>query len=228
MGKVMKEIKGIGPVISAGLLAHIDINKALTPGHIWRFAGYDPTASWGKGEKRPWNARLKVVCWKAGHQFVLASGGDNPSWYGLLIRERKTQEIRKNNALEFAEQVRSALAKKRFGAETEARKWYTKDMLPPGHIQARAERYAVKIFLSDIHLIWRWLALGEEPQRPWVIGQGAHTHWKLTPTISLVPELAAKCIALGATPWILSPLARPKPLQRGEGPPTQDEARDDE
>jgi hypothetical protein len=29
---------GVGPVLSAGLLAHIDIERAPTVGHIWRFA----------------------------------------------------------------------------------------------------------------------------------------------------------------------------------------------
>lgn len=38
--------KGIGPVIAAGLLANIDITKAPTVGHIWRFAGLDPTNKW--------------------------------------------------------------------------------------------------------------------------------------------------------------------------------------
>ena len=70
VGRWAKSVYGIGPVISAGLLAHIDINKAPTVGHIWRFAGLDPTATWNKGEKRPWNASLKTLCWKIGESFV--------------------------------------------------------------------------------------------------------------------------------------------------------------
>lgn len=46
VGKWMKSIHGIGPVIAAGILAHIDIEKAPTAGHIWRYAGLDPTVSW--------------------------------------------------------------------------------------------------------------------------------------------------------------------------------------
>lgn len=54
VGQWAKSITGIGPVISAGLLAHIDITKAPTAGHIWRFAGLDSTCEWlGKeGAKR--------------------------------------------------------------------------------------------------------------------------------------------------------------------------------
>jgi hypothetical protein len=46
MGRWAKSICGIGPVISAGLLAHIDITKCPTVGHIWRIAGLDPTSKW--------------------------------------------------------------------------------------------------------------------------------------------------------------------------------------
>jgi hypothetical protein len=46
VGRWSQSIVGIGEVISAGLLAHIDINQAPTAGHIWRFAGLDPTNRW--------------------------------------------------------------------------------------------------------------------------------------------------------------------------------------
>jgi transposase len=49
-----KSIIGIGPVIAAGLLAHIEIERAPTVGHIWAFAGLDPTRKWGrKGRNGP-------------------------------------------------------------------------------------------------------------------------------------------------------------------------------
>lgn len=50
VGRWSKSIVGIGPVIAAGLLAHIDITKAPTVGHIWRFAGLDPTVRWQGAE----------------------------------------------------------------------------------------------------------------------------------------------------------------------------------
>lgn len=46
VGQWAMSIKGIGPIIAAGLLCHIDITKAPTAGHIWRFAGLDPTVQW--------------------------------------------------------------------------------------------------------------------------------------------------------------------------------------
>lgn len=37
---------GVGPVISSGLLAHIDIKKAPTVGRIYSFAGLNPDSKW--------------------------------------------------------------------------------------------------------------------------------------------------------------------------------------
>lgn len=93
-----KSIVGIGPVIAAGFLAHIDITKAPTVGHIWSYAGLDPTVQWNKGEKRPWNAGLKVVCWKAGESFVKVSS--NPKdVYGKIYKQRKAYEEERNECV---------------------------------------------------------------------------------------------------------------------------------
>ena len=62
LGQWSRKVVGVGPVLAAGLLAHIDLTKAPTVGHIWRYAGLDPTCKWEKKTKRPWNAQLKVLC----------------------------------------------------------------------------------------------------------------------------------------------------------------------
>lgn len=46
-----KSQMGIGPVISAGLLAHIDIKRCPSVSALWRFAGFDPTSEWLGKEK---------------------------------------------------------------------------------------------------------------------------------------------------------------------------------
>ena len=48
LGVWAMSINGIGPVIAAGLLAHIDLVRADTVGKIWRFAGLDSTVRWAK------------------------------------------------------------------------------------------------------------------------------------------------------------------------------------
>jgi hypothetical protein len=61
---------GIGPVITAVLMAPIDIKQCPTAGHIWRFVGLNPTSKWAQGEKRPWNAGLKTLCQHIGQSFM--------------------------------------------------------------------------------------------------------------------------------------------------------------
>ena len=96
MGRWARQVVGIGPVISAGLIAHIDINKAPTAGAIWRFAGLDPSVVWGKGEKRPYNAKLKVLMWKIGDSFVKLSNHDQ-AFYGHMYKDRKEFEVIRDN-----------------------------------------------------------------------------------------------------------------------------------
>jgi hypothetical protein len=154
VGKWMRGIVGIGPVIAAGLLAHIDINKAPTVGHIWSFAGYDPRTKWEKGQKRPWNADLKRLSFLLGESFVKTKGHEN-GVFGHLYDRRKAYEIENNERGMYAEQSRIILTEKRIGKDTEAYKHYSVGRLPPGHIHARARRYAVKMFMSELHAFWR-------------------------------------------------------------------------
>lgn len=175
IGEWMKSIKGIGPVISAGMLAHIDIHKAPTVGHIWSFAGLDPRAEWKKGQKRPWNAQLKVLCWKAGQSFVKVSG-DESAFYGQIYKNRKAYEMERNERGDNAAAAAKVLEKKNIGKDTEAYRHYSAGKLPPAHIQARAERYAVKFFLSHLHETWR-KAEGLDVPKPFAISHLGHAHY---------------------------------------------------
>lgn len=177
MGEWMRGIYGIGPVISAGLLAHIDITKAPTAGHIWRFAGQDPTDEWKKGERRPWNARLKVVCFHAGESFVKFSNNEK-CVYGHEYKARKKLEEAANERLEFAEQAKAKLAKFNIRKETDAYKCYIVGKLPPAHIHARAKRVAVKLFLSHLHAQMYRTILKKEPPLPFPIAHMGHVHLK--------------------------------------------------
>jgi hypothetical protein len=51
MGRWAMAVDGIGPIFAATLLAYIDIPKAPTVGHIWRFAGMDPSQTWASAEE---------------------------------------------------------------------------------------------------------------------------------------------------------------------------------
>jgi hypothetical protein len=177
VGQWAREVKGIGPVIAAGLLAHIDIAKCPTVGHIWRFAGLDPTQNWNKGEKRPWNAGLKVLCWKIGESFCKVSNGENPGFYGVKYRERKAYEIERNERGGTAAAAALALARKKYDKSTEAFKAYAAGKLPPAQIDRRAKRWAVKLFLSHLHEVWYEHHFGCKPPLPYPIAMMDHAHF---------------------------------------------------
>jgi hypothetical protein len=173
LGRRVKTVYGIGPVIAAGLLAHIDITKAPTAGHIWRFAGLDPSLVWAKGQKRPFNAKLKVLCWKAGDSFVKFHNRDE-CVYGHLYAQRKAIEVAKNDAGDFADQAARILTEKKIGKETDAYKAYSAGTLPPAHIDARARRWAVKLFLAHYQEVAWTLATGTPPADPYPISILGH------------------------------------------------------
>tara|TARA_R100000808_G_scaffold4694_1_gene14962 strand:+ start:2464 stop:3315 length:852 start_codon:yes stop_codon:yes gene_type:complete len=173
-------ITGIGPVLAAGLASHIDITKAPTAGHIWRFAGLDPTLEWNKGERRPFNAKLKTLCWKIGESFIKVQNRENDV-YGKVYAERKLQEQERNEAGMFADQAKAKLEKYKIGKTTEAYKAYSVGKLPPAHINARARRFAIKLFLAHYQHVAYELHYGEPPPKPYVIEHLGHAHYIAPP-----------------------------------------------
>ena len=175
VGKWAESIVGIGPVISAGLLAHIDITRAPTVGHIWSFAGLNPTQTWKEGQKRPWNGALKRLCWLIGESFTKQSGHKDDV-YGKIYVTRKLQEERKNANHEFADQAATALTQKRWKRDTTTKAAYADGRLPQARLHLRAQRYAVKLFLSHWHAVAYRHHFGVNPPKPYVLEHLGHAH----------------------------------------------------
>jgi Transposase IS116/IS110/IS902 family. len=175
VGVWSQTIIGIGPVIAAGLVAHIDIEKAHTASAIWRFAGLDPTVRWARGQKRPWNADLKTLCWKIGQSFLKTYQNEH-SYYGPIFRERWTLEKQRNLEGAFAEQAARQLTEKQYGKTTEAYATLKEGRLPDAQILLRALRRTTKLFLSHWHAVAYEIRYGTAPPRPWILQHGGHVH----------------------------------------------------
>jgi Transposase IS116/IS110/IS902 family len=176
MGEWSRAIVGIGPVIASGLMAHIDITKAPTAGHIWRYAGLDPTVKWEKGQKRPWNAQLKRLCWLLGESFVKVSARDNDV-YGHLYQERKAYEVANNDAGRLADTATERLKRaKQQKADAGLIALFESGKLPAAALHARAKRWAVKVFLSHWHAEAFRQHYGTEPPAPFPIAHMGHVH----------------------------------------------------
>lgn len=102
LGAWAKSITGIGPVLSAGLLAHIDITLTPHPGALWRLAGLDPTSKWiGK------TAAPKLV------NEILGKGKITPAKIAEIAREINRNPV-------FLEQTAIKFNKKDDGTVTKA------------------------------------------------------------------------------------------------------------
>jgi len=200
-----QSIHGIGPVIAAGLAAHIDVNpwrckapiKGITckstkhpdphknevcghypvhtAGGVWRFAGLDPTLVWEKGEKRPWNARLKRLAWIIGDSFKKQRNSPK-DFYGKFYDYRKQSEIAKNMAGDFAPLAAKSLESRTI-KDKDLKATYEAGRLPDGRIDLRAMRYAEKIFLSHYHHVAYEDHFGTPPPKPYVIEHLGHTKY---------------------------------------------------
>lgn len=172
---------GVGPVIAAGILAHVDIEKAPTVGHIWRFAGLDPSSKWTKGEKRPWNAQLKQITWHAGQCFKRSSNAAD-SFYGKLYREHKEIVVARNEAGAYAERAKSFVTK-----SADVKKTLAEGKLPASNLDAQASRWTTKIFLSHAHAVMYWTRYGKAPPKPFAIAALGHAHEIKIPGIEQFP-----------------------------------------
>jgi len=167
VGRWCKAIVGIGPVITAGLISQIDPAKYNYIGSVLRFGGFDPTLEWNKGEKRPWNADLKVLFYKIGESFVKVQNRDN-DYYGKVFRKWRDEYESRNKRGKLKHLAEAKLKKYKIGKDTEAYKAYVQGKLPPAHLHAMARRKAVALFLGHFCQV-QWEDWHKRPfPRPWV------------------------------------------------------------
>jgi hypothetical protein len=217
MGPWMRDVFGIGPVLSAGLLAHIymglwcavchghdeedcqrrqnnpklklsehtyqPVESLPTVGHIWAFAGIagKDQKPWGKNQKRPYNAKLKVLQWKVGQSFMWFSY-NGKCYYGQEYRRRKEYEIARNvpggwNAAEVERRLNDKMRK----PTEDAMKYLSQGILPPAAMDGRARRYATKKFLAHMHNVWFEKKFGRPAPLPYPIDILGHAHYEPPP-----------------------------------------------
>jgi hypothetical protein len=181
-GQWPRRVTGIGPVLAAGLIAHTEIERLPTAGHLWSFAGLDPSKSWERGQKRPWNADLKVLAWKIGQSFMKLH--NHPAdIYGKVYKIQKDKYIERNDDGGFADNAAKALGTKRWRKDTEAFKAYSVGRLPAGHVDAMARRYAVKLFLAHYWAVSYRIHHDSEPPLPYPVVHMGHAHVIPPPTL---------------------------------------------
>jgi len=184
VGQWLLSHTGIGPVITAGLIAHLDINCAPTAGHFWSFAGLNPERKWEKGQKRPWNPDLKQLCYHIGECIKRVSNHPD-AIYGRLYRERKALLQQRNDAGHNAERAKVFVAR-----SAEWKKTLATGKLPDGNLDRQACNFVAKILLSHLHAIMYWDKFGTAPPKPFAMAILGHAHLIEIPNTEMFPGFA--------------------------------------
>ncbi|MEM4430306.1 MAG: transposase [Thermofilaceae archaeon] len=145
----LSKIKGIGPVLAAGLITTFDVRKAEHPSSFWKYAGLHVEGGRAvrrrRGEKTDYNPKAKVLAWKVGRALLMARN----EFYTKMYEHHKKREAEKLNHPEEDPKrcpMYEECAKKLKKAERPACAM---------HIHLRALRKVVKHFLAELFINWR-------------------------------------------------------------------------
>lgn len=139
-----KETNRLASTIENGLQTCINVTKSKK----------DKRVAYTKAElisylaKPPYNTKLKTLCWKVGDSFLKRSNHPD-SLYGRLYKERKAYETRNNNNGCYAKEAQKKLTEMNIKNE-DVRKVYESGRLTDAHINNRALRWTVKIFITHL------------------------------------------------------------------------------
>jgi len=140
----LKDIRGIGPILAAGIVRYFDPTKTKHISSFWKFAGLHvedgkaPTRK--KGSKTDFNPNVRTLCWVIGDVFIKTRS----PYYEIYKRELERQLNK-----EYPKGYLHKLYPKIY-SESDTK-------LKPPHARARARRYMVKKFLADLWVAWRKL-----------------------------------------------------------------------
>lgn len=162
----LKNLKGVGPVIGAGLIKHFGYCETYdTVSALWKNCGMTPKGAKGrtKGEKLEYDPKKKTFVWKIAN-FAITMQGLEP--YKNIKDKEKKRQLRR---MELKEEGRED---EYDGSAPESK----------GHAEARAKRKAVKIFLSHYWVIGRQLK-GLDTKPPYVHDKLKHDSYIEPPNI---------------------------------------------
>lgn len=172
----LKPIKGIGPILSGGLLAWLDPHKAPHASSFWRYCGLHVTNGHAikreKGKKLDFPLRLRTLTWKVAKSFVRAR---TPFYRDIYDEAKVIGNEKLRNPIQNPENCplyKDCVAKLR----GKAKRIGTNSKKPPCklHIDSRAMRKMVKRFLADFWAAWRSLE-GLPVSQPYAVAVLHHT-----------------------------------------------------
>jgi len=140
----LKDIKGIGPILAAGIIRYFDPTKTKHASSFWKFAGLHvengKSPRREKGTKTGFNPRARTLCWVIADTFIKTK-----SPYSEIYRKEVERQLKKEYPKGYLHKLYPKIYK-----ESDTK-------LKEPHARARARRYMVKMFLKDLWIKWREL-----------------------------------------------------------------------
>jgi hypothetical protein len=143
------------------------------------YAGWVHNLEVGEDESYVVEGLATHNCWRISDSFVKQSGSED-CFYGQIYRDRKAKEVERDNNGANAEEAARTLATRNIQAQN-TRSYYEAGYLPPGRLDLRARRYAVKLFLSHYWTVAYREQYGVEPPMPYAIEHLGHSHYIAPP-----------------------------------------------
>lgn len=140
--------------------------------YLYACYGKDNTLGWNnlyRGiRKITWNPDFRLSMFRFG-LVCRTNSGDPDFIYGQLYRKRKAYEIEMNEAGMYHELAEEHIRDRDYKKGTVPYSYYSNGMLCPGHLESRARRWAVKIFLTHYHQVAYYEKHGVLPKRPYIL-----------------------------------------------------------
>jgi protein involved in ribonucleotide reduction len=159
----LKNIKGISHLLSAQLIAFINIEKFDNVAKLWAYCGMavsnGKAPKRSKGSKINWNPQLRMICYKLGDSFIKQR---TPKYRDIYDIEKEKQ-VKLLGETRHGMKSKNVMSHSKLKKEEEDHKVNETHILfvslpqSLGHADMRARRKAVKEFLKDLYIEWRSL-----------------------------------------------------------------------
>ena len=162
-------------LVEASQLANVNLDSVTRFAKL--YAKDEKTITWVSLTKAlarcPWNARLKVLCWKLGDSFCKCSGKPH-SFYGMIYKNEKMRRVGIDSEGGYKQLAEDTMKVKVF-SDAAVKKLYKSGHLPAGRLELQARRKAVKLFLNHWWEVAYESHYHKTPPDPWIIAHGGHT-----------------------------------------------------
>lgn len=164
------KVKGIGHILAGGMIGEIgDISRFDHMSNLWSWSGFGihngKADRLTKGQKANWNPNMKTLGWKAGQSFVKVGG-----YFRQQYDQFKREEITKNTGWVVELNPKDMIGFKVLTEDgsgdnitkdnakaiiNEAEDDHIHIVRTDGHVNSRATRRTVKLFLGLTWMKWR-------------------------------------------------------------------------